>query len=73
MNWGRYGEIFDYDRESGRLVQTEGAHSEMAPAVETLPNGGAHANQPRLDGAGSEPTAAQEVVDVPDSDRTPKS
>jgi len=23
MNWGRHAEIFDYDRESGRLVQTE--------------------------------------------------
>lgn len=22
-NWGRYAEIFDYDRESGRLIQTE--------------------------------------------------
>src|ERR1700729_2119223 len=28
MNWGRYAEIFDYDREKGRLVQTE------APAPE---------------------------------------
>jgi NitT/TauT family transport system ATP-binding protein len=25
VNWGRYAEIFDYDRESGRLVQTEAA------------------------------------------------
>jgi NitT/TauT family transport system ATP-binding protein len=23
MNWGRYAEIFDYDREGGRLVQSE--------------------------------------------------
>ncbi len=23
-NWGRYAEIFDYDRESGRLTQAEG-------------------------------------------------
>jgi len=23
MNWGRYAEIFDYDRDSGRLTQTE--------------------------------------------------
>jgi NitT/TauT family transport system ATP-binding protein len=23
MNWGRYAEIFDYDREGGRLMQTE--------------------------------------------------
>ena len=38
MNWGRYAEIFDYDREKGRLVQTEPpASSEppTAPAVET--------------------------------------
>jgi hypothetical protein len=30
MNWGRYAEIFDYDRESGRLVQTEAAQTEIA-------------------------------------------
>ncbi|HEY6369114.1 MAG TPA: nitrate/sulfonate/bicarbonate ABC transporter ATP-binding protein [Candidatus Sulfotelmatobacter sp.] len=37
MNWGRYAEIFDYDREKGRLVQTEPpASSEPAAApVET--------------------------------------
>ena len=23
MNWGRYAEIFDYDRESGRLTQSD--------------------------------------------------
>ena len=28
MNWGRYAEIFDYDRESGKLMQTEAAVSE---------------------------------------------
>ena len=33
MNWGRYAEIFDYDRENGRLVQTETAQTE--PAVES--------------------------------------
>jgi NitT/TauT family transport system ATP-binding protein len=33
MNWGRYAEIFDYDRESGRLVLTEAAQAE-APAIE---------------------------------------
>ena len=32
MNWGRYAEIFDYDRESGRLVQSEAAASEAARA-----------------------------------------
>ena len=30
MNWGRYAEIFDYDRESGRLTQTEATQSEIA-------------------------------------------
>src|SRR5579863_7486821 len=31
-NWGRYAEIFDYDRESGRLTQPELASSEPAIA-----------------------------------------
>ena len=31
VNWGRYAEIFDYDRESGRLSQTEVLHSETEP------------------------------------------
>ncbi|MGA2344787.1 MAG: nitrate/sulfonate/bicarbonate ABC transporter ATP-binding protein [Candidatus Sulfotelmatobacter sp.] len=41
MNWGRYAEIFDYDRERGRLIQTElvqteaPAGSEPPAAVET--------------------------------------
>jgi NitT/TauT family transport system ATP-binding protein len=36
MNWGRYAEIFDYDREKGRLVQTEPpAEPATAPSVET--------------------------------------
>jgi NitT/TauT family transport system ATP-binding protein len=41
-NWGRYAEIFDYDRESGRLTQTETAQvetvqSEPAPAQTAVP------------------------------------
>ncbi|HUO17963.1 MAG TPA: nitrate/sulfonate/bicarbonate ABC transporter ATP-binding protein [Verrucomicrobiae bacterium] len=33
MNWGRYAEIFDYDRENGRLIQAEPpAPSEAAGA-----------------------------------------
>jgi len=33
MNWGRYAEIFDYDREKGRLLQTEPpAAAESVPA-----------------------------------------
>jgi NitT/TauT family transport system ATP-binding protein len=38
MNWGRYAEIFDYDREKGRLVQTEAhstSESPAEPAAET--------------------------------------
>jgi len=40
MNWGRYAEIFDYDRASGRLVQTEPPQAEAsgsppAPAAES--------------------------------------
>jgi NitT/TauT family transport system ATP-binding protein len=35
MNWGRYAEIFDYDRESGRLTQSEPTSLEiMEPAAE---------------------------------------
>ena len=30
VNWGRYAEIFDYERERGRLVQTEAALAEAA-------------------------------------------
>jgi hypothetical protein len=39
MNWGRYAEIFDYDRASGRLVQTEAAQTEVTQAetVQTEP------------------------------------
>ena len=34
MNWGRYAEIFDYDREHGRLVQTEPpSPAESAPVT----------------------------------------
>ena len=33
MNWGRYAEIFDYDRENGRLVLTEVAQAEAAPVA----------------------------------------
>ena len=37
-NWGRYAEIFDYDRESGRLVQAE-----AMPAEQTVEN---HSSNP---------------------------
>jgi NitT/TauT family transport system ATP-binding protein len=33
MNWGRYAEIFDYDRDSGRLVQTEPPAGSDAPVA----------------------------------------
>jgi NitT/TauT family transport system ATP-binding protein len=34
MNWGRYAEIFDYDRENGRLMQAEQVQTEL---VQTEP------------------------------------
>jgi len=34
MNWGRYAEIFDYDRESGRLLQAEPPVAAETPAAE---------------------------------------
>jgi NitT/TauT family transport system ATP-binding protein len=37
MNWGRYAEIFDYDRERGRLVQTELPQTEASAGSEPLP------------------------------------
>jgi NitT/TauT family transport system ATP-binding protein len=33
VNWGRYAEIFDYDRGTGRLVQTETAQTETPAAA----------------------------------------
>ncbi len=36
MNWGRYAEIFDYDRDSGRLLQTEIGETERL-LVEPVP------------------------------------
>lgn len=35
-NWGRYAEIFDYDRESGRLMQSESTEIESLP-IEPVP------------------------------------
>ncbi len=34
MNWGRYAEIFDYDRETGRLTQTDSSIETHLPAAE---------------------------------------
>ena len=35
MNWGRYAEIFDYDRANGRLMQAEPSpEPAAAPAIE---------------------------------------
>jgi NitT/TauT family transport system ATP-binding protein len=34
MNWGLYAEIFDHDRDKGRLIQAELPGSSDAPAVE---------------------------------------
>jgi NitT/TauT family transport system ATP-binding protein len=38
VNWGRYAEIFDYDRASGRLVLTEVSTAEAAPAAHAIEN-----------------------------------
>lgn len=38
-NWGRYAEIFDYDRENGRLTQTEPAPPESPSAVPAVDSG----------------------------------
>jgi NitT/TauT family transport system ATP-binding protein len=37
-NWGRYAEIFDYDRATGRLTQTEPASPEPPPAAAVVDN-----------------------------------
>lgn len=37
MNWGRYAEIFDYDRESGRLIQAEPPSVGETPPIENHP------------------------------------
>ncbi|HVI09211.1 MAG TPA: nitrate/sulfonate/bicarbonate ABC transporter ATP-binding protein [Candidatus Binatia bacterium] len=34
MNWGRYAEIFDYDRENGRLTQAEAQMEASAPVAQ---------------------------------------
>ena len=36
-NWGRYAEIFDYDRESGRLVQTEAPQTDAVRSTADRP------------------------------------
>jgi NitT/TauT family transport system ATP-binding protein len=38
MNWGRYAEIFDYDRANGRLVQSEPPAAVEAPATTPPPS-----------------------------------
>ncbi len=37
-NWGRYAEIFDYDRANGRLTQTEPTSPEPPPAPAVVDN-----------------------------------
>jgi NitT/TauT family transport system ATP-binding protein len=37
-NWGRYAEIFDYDRANGRLTQTEPSPPETPPAGPAIEN-----------------------------------
>ena len=38
-NWGRYAEIFDYDRENGRLTQTEPTPPEPPSAIPAVDGG----------------------------------
>ena len=38
MNWGRYAEIFDYDRENGRLIQAEPPVASENQANENQPS-----------------------------------
>ena len=38
-NWGRYAEIFDYDRENGRLTQTEPTPPELPSAIPAVDSG----------------------------------
>jgi NitT/TauT family transport system ATP-binding protein len=70
MNWGRYGEIFDYDRESGRLVQTESTQAEVATPGFS-PHEGTRAGQSQIDRESGKPTATAQVADQSDS-TTPK-
>ena len=39
MNWGRYAEIFDYDREKNLLIQTEPPAAFEAPVNSAAPSG----------------------------------
>ncbi len=41
MNWGRYAEIFDYDRESGRLTLAEASPAELEGITENQSSAGA--------------------------------
>jgi NitT/TauT family transport system ATP-binding protein len=60
-NWGRYAEIFDYDRESGRLVQTETPQTEP-PQTDAVP----------MDVLQTEPTPTARASENQDSTPTPK-
>jgi len=60
-NWGRYAEIFDYDRESGRLVQTETPQTEP-PQTDAVP----------MDALQTEPTPTARASENQDSTPTPK-
>ncbi len=60
-NWGRYAEIFDYDRESGRLVQTEAVQTE-APQTEAAP----------VEALQTEPTPPAPASESHDSTPAPK-
>jgi NitT/TauT family transport system ATP-binding protein len=61
-NWGRYAEIFDYDRESGRLAQSE------PPQVEASQTGASQINP-----APTDAVPAGDAVENRDSTSTSKS
>jgi len=60
-NWGRYAEIFDYDRDSGRLMQPEAAQTEAAQTEAA-----------QMDPAQTEPAPSEHIVETNNSAPTPK-
>jgi NitT/TauT family transport system ATP-binding protein len=60
-NWGRYAEIFDYDRDGGRLMQPEAAQTEAAQTEAA-----------QMDPAQTEPAPSEHIVETNNSAPTPK-
>jgi len=55
VNWGRYAEIFDYDRESGRLVQAEGPQVDASPIENHVVPAESESAEPISDKSASNP------------------